>query len=108
MDHCELAAGSSGLLNVSLLHLSTRPPVWQPRFKAKSVAAPDVPELGIALLPRFLMEPEFASRALMEARAQWKAPRVIAWCDLVWPARRSSYPPLQTLREWLHPEVLGP
>lgn len=115
-------ARPSDLLGVPLLHVSTRPNAWQEWFKAKAVATQKVPgmfvdqfamaaqaaiaELGIALLPRFLMEPEFTSRALVEAIPQGAVESASRYY-LVWPSSRSNYPPLRTFSEWLRYEALG-
>ncbi|MES2999801.1 MAG: LysR family transcriptional regulator [Pseudomonadota bacterium] len=113
-------ANPPDLLKVPLLHLSTRPRAWQEWFEAKGVRAHDVPgmlvdqfamlaqaaiaELGVALLPTFLAEPEFASRALVQAIPRGHVMSASRYY-LVWPTRRANYPPLATFRDWLQKEV---
>lgn len=113
-------AKPADLLRVPLVHVSTRPHAWQEWFEAKDIKAQEVSgmfvdqfamaaqaaiaDLGIALLPRFLMEPEFASRALVEAIPQ-RGVESSSRYYLVWPSKRSNYPPLRAFSEWLRREA---
>jgi DNA-binding transcriptional LysR family regulator len=113
-------ARPSDLLGVPLVHVSSRPQAWHEWFKAKGVATQNlsgmfvdqfamaaqaaIAELGIALLPRFLMEPEFASHALLEAIPRGTVESTSRYY-LAWPSDRSNYPPLLTFSDWLRREV---
>lgn len=107
------AAGD--LLKAPLLHLVSRPDAWERWFHRMGVAVEDVhgmlvdqfamaaqaamSGLGVALLPKFLIESELARGDLVEA--------IDAPVDsaeryyLAWPSSRASYPPLQEFRTWL-------
>ena len=68
---------------------------------SETVVPAAISGLGIALLPRFLIETELARGDLVEAIAD---PRTIESAEryyLAWPASRSGYPPLQAFRQWL-------
>jgi LysR family transcriptional regulator, glycine cleavage system transcriptional activator len=113
-------ARPADLLSVPLLHVSTRPNAWKEWLEAKGVSFGDVPGmvvdqfamaaqaatagLGVALLPRFLMEPEFAGGQLVPAIARGEVESGSRYY-LMWPASRSSYPPLQAFARWLREEV---
>jgi LysR family glycine cleavage system transcriptional activator len=108
------------LLSVPLLHVSTRADAWKQWFGAKGVPVQDVPGmlvdqfamaaqaatagLGVALLPRFLMEPEFSGGQLVPAIARGEVESASRYY-MVWPANRATYPPVQAFAAWLRREV---
>jgi DNA-binding transcriptional LysR family regulator len=108
------------LLSAPLLHVSTRPQAWREWFRAKQVEVGSVPgmvvdqfamaaqaataDIGVALLPRFLMEPEFRSGQLVQAIRRGEMESASRYY-LVWPASRASYPPLQAFAAWLRLQV---
>ena len=106
---------AADVLQAPLLHLVSRPDAWQRWFEAQGVAAGEVHGMlldqfaiaaqaamsgvGVALLPRFLIERELARGELVlaiEAPVE-SAERYY----LAWPASRAAYPPLQAFRAWL-------
>ncbi|WP_048440272.1 LysR family transcriptional regulator [Caenimonas sp. SL110] len=113
-------ARPADLLGAPLLHLSTRPGGWRDWFHAKGVVTDHVPGmlvdqfamaaqaatagLGVALLPRFLMEPEFSGGHLVPAIARGEVESSSRY-HLVWPTSRASYPPLVAFAAWLKQEV---
>jgi LysR family transcriptional regulator, glycine cleavage system transcriptional activator len=113
-------ARPADLLSAPLLHVSTRPGAWTEWFQAKGVAVQEVPGmlvdqfamaaqaatagLGIALLPRFLMEPEFSGGQLVPAIARGEVESASRYY-MVWPASRATYPPVQAFAAWLRREV---
>lgn len=107
------------LLRVPLLHLVGRPRAWQQWFSEMGVDCQQVPGmavdqfnvaaeaasagLGVALLPRFLIESELTRGDLviainkpMESRERYY---------LAWPATRENYPPLAAFRAWIKSEM---
>lgn len=103
------------LLKAPLLHLASRPDAWQQWFAAKdtrmshaqgmlvdqfAVAAQSAMSgLGVALLPRFLIENELARGDLIEAVDGMVDS--IGCYYLAWPPGRTTYPPLRAFRKWL-------
>ena len=57
--------------------------------------------LGVALLPRFLIEAELARGDLVEAVCDAQPIESAERYYLAWPMSRSSYPPLQAFRQWI-------
>lgn len=109
----------SDLRQAPLLHLTSRPDAWENWLEAKGAPADHVhgmlfdqfatlaqvarSGLGIALLPQFLAEEEFASGALVPAI---DAPLSTGEAyHLVWPAERGNHPPLKAFRDWLLKET---
>lgn len=108
-------AQPADLLKAPLLHLVSRPDAWERWFKQMGTDIHDVhgmlvdqfalaaqaaiSGLGVALLPRFLIEHELARGDLVEAidGPLESAERYY----LAWPSSRSAYPPLQAFRQWL-------
>ncbi len=103
------------LLRAPLLHLASRPDAWERWFRATNTPVPDVhgmvvdqfavaaqaamSGLGLALLPRFLIENELARGDLVEAIS---APvESVERYYLAWPPARQAYPPLQAFRAWI-------
>lgn len=98
-----------------LLHLTSRPDAWERWFETQDVDATNVQGmlfdqfatvaqaavagLGVALLPRFLIEEELSSGKLVLALDRPMRSQAAYW--LVWPADRSDYPPLIAFRDWL-------
>lgn len=105
----------ASLLDVPLIHLESRPDAWERWFRANGIAFPSlsgmlidqfavasqaaVGGLGVALLPRFLIETELARGDLIEPL---DAPMESAErYYLAWPVRRAAFPPLLAFRAWL-------
>ncbi|KQT85625.1 LysR family transcriptional regulator [Aurantimonas sp. Leaf443] len=98
-----------------LLHLVSRPDAWERWFAAMGIAADPLQGmlfdqfataaqaamagLGIALLPRFLIEAELSRGDLVAAidGPMESAERYY----LAWPLARASHPPLRAFRAWL-------
>lgn len=107
------------LTQVPLLHLVSRPDAWERWFHTMGVevgkvhgmlvdqfamaAQAAICGLGVALLPRFLIENELARGDLIEAVSG--AVQSAEKYYLAWPAGRAGYPPLQAFRAWLHTAV---
>lgn len=103
------------LLTAPLLHLVSRPDAWEHWFHAMGVPAESVrgmlidqfataaqaaiAGMGVALLPKFLIEAELMRRELVEA-VDGDVPSAGHYY-LAWPPKRASYPPLQAFRTWL-------
>lgn len=107
------------LLKAPLLHLVTRPNAWEQWFQAMDVSFTDVHGMmldqfalatqaavagvGVALLPRFLIDAELArgelvlpiDRSVLSAEHYY----------LTWPSSRASHPPLITFRHWLQQQL---
>ncbi|MGV8937237.1 MAG: LysR family transcriptional regulator [Allorhizobium sp.] len=114
--------GPADLLNVPLLHLTTRPDAWEKwlgrndvvfesvhgmlfdQFATASQAA--IASLGVALLPVFLHSHEFERGELVAAvgGATESSERYYLACA----RERSSYPPLAAFRDWIAEEVQRP
>ena len=107
------------LLRVPLLRLETRPRAWARWLAEHGVdAAPDegmvfdqfatmaraaAHELGVALVPDYLVEGDLAEGRLVVATG---APVTsIGAYYLVWPHTAAEYPPLTALRNWLSKET---
>jgi len=107
------------LLRAPLLHLVSRPDAWERWFEKyealtqslhgmlfdqfATAAQAAMSDLGLALLPEFLIQDELESgrlvRALdlpMDSSGQYY---------LAWPPSRSSYEPLQVFRRWIVQEA---
>jgi LysR family glycine cleavage system transcriptional activator len=108
-------AAPADLLAAPLLHLVSRPDAWERWFESHEVAhgglrgmlfdqfataaQAAIAGLGVALLPKFLIEAELARGQLVEAV---DAPTESAGrYYLVWPANRAQHPPLQAFRRWI-------
>lgn len=103
------------LLQLPLLHLVSRPDAWERWFHAMKVpfgeihgmlvdqfamaAQTAIAGLGVALLPRFLIESELSSGDLVVAID--KPVESTERYYLAWPPNRENYPPLQAFREWI-------
>ena len=102
-------------LDVPLIHLESRPDAWELWFRANGVTFPSLSgmlidqfaiasqaaagSLGIALLPRFLIEAELARGDLVEPL---DAPmESVERYYLAWPSKRAAFPPLLAFRSWL-------
>lgn len=110
------------LAALPLLQQSTRPEAWRQWFEAMAVDAPAALSgpryelysmtaaaaaqgLGVALVPRLLIEPELArgelvvacARAMRSGRGYW----------LVWPDRGTPRPALTTFAAWLQRQARG-
>jgi len=110
------------LLKAPLLHLMSRPDAWEGWFRAMDVEVEDVhgmlvdqfamaaqaaiSGLGIALLPKFLIEAELTRGDLVVAlnRPIESTERYY----LAWPPNRENYPPLQAFREWISEAARNP
>lgn len=112
-----LFATPADLLKAPLLHLVSRPEAWErwlqahgaPIHEARGMlfdqfavaAQAAISGLGVALLPRFLIETELERGDLVEAVAQTQPIESAERYYLAWPMSRSSYPPLQAFRQWI-------
>jgi DNA-binding transcriptional LysR family regulator len=110
-------AAPTDLLKAPLLHLVSRPDAWEHWLLAHGSLANDVhgmlfdqfavaaqaaiSGLGVALLPRFLIEAELARGDLVEAIPQMQPIESAERYYLAWPASRSGYPPLQAFQQWI-------
>jgi len=116
----EHAIGEAGdLLDVPLLHLTTRPDAWENWFSENGVAFQSlqgmlfdqfataaqaaIAGLGIALLPTFLIEEELKRGDLVAAIDRTTESRERYY--LAYPAERADYAPLAAFREWIEAEV---
>lgn len=107
------------LLKAPLLHLISRPDAWETWFNAKGIhlseahgmlvdqfavaAQSAMSGLGVALLPRFLIENELARGDLVEA-----VDGVVESAEcyyLAWPSNRKNHPPLQAFRKWIRDTI---
>jgi DNA-binding transcriptional LysR family regulator len=107
------------LLAAPLLQLVSRPHAWEQWFRTQGVALERVhgmlfdqfaivaqaaiSGLGVALLPKFLIETELARGELVEAvQAPMESQERYY---LAWPTRQSSHPPLQAFRAWIRKTI---
>lgn len=109
----------SDLLGAPLLHIVSRPDAWERWLRAMGVrfdevhgmlvdqfavaAQAAIAGLGIALLPKFLIEPELARGDLVVAID--KPMESAEHYYLAWPVRKEHYPPLQAFRHWIVDEA---
>jgi len=112
-------AAPKDILAAPLLHLVSRPDAWERWFRSHGVEHDGVhgmlfdqfatvaqaarSGLGVALLPKFLIETELARGDLIEAvdGAMESAERYY----LAWPTNRAFHPPLQAFRAWIKKAV---
>lgn len=103
------------LMSLPLLHLESRPGAWEDWFRRRDVAVDRLGGMlfdqfahmaeaaaagfGIALLPSFLSEAEFARGRLVRAATAYDA--VEGSYSLVWPRGKPLSRPLQRLIAWL-------
>jgi len=102
------------LLQIPLLHLSSRPDAWKTWLATHSITEP-LPRsmvfdqfatlaqaakhgMGVALLPWFLIEGFLKSGELVSAYGP--AVSIKGEYYLVWPKSRANYPPVQSLVRW--------
>ena len=112
----------AALLDLPLLHLTTRPQAWQRWFAAAGVDAPPItPEpsfehflmltqaaaagAGAALVPTFLIEPELASGALVPLSDRTVSAQEAYY--LVYPPERLANRRFRAFRDWLLAEAQG-
>ncbi|MFW5678499.1 MAG: LysR family transcriptional regulator [Rhodosalinus sp.] len=109
------------LLHLPLLQLETRPRAWERWFAHHGIerAGPQgmifdqfatmtqaaIAGVGVALLPEFLADAEFADGRLTRAWGEPVSGRGAYW--LVWPRARADYPPLRAFRQWMAQQSLG-
>ncbi|MBM7046219.1 LysR family transcriptional regulator [Rhizobium lusitanum] len=105
----------SDVRRAPLLHLASRPDAWErwmvmygilpesvhgmlfDQFATAAQAA--IAGVGVALLPKFLIEEELAQGKLVHAvDAQMRSAEAY---HLVWPSDRSSHPPLLAFKRWI-------
>lgn len=107
------------LRSVPLLHLTSRPDAWEKWFGLHGVDANKVhgmlidqfataaqaaaSGLGVALLPRFLVQPELARGELVAALDMPMDSTESYY--LVWPTERALLPPLTAFQNWLKLEL---
>lgn len=119
-DHFEFVEPSD-VRKAPLLHLSSRPDAWE-RWMTINGVSPDsvhgmlfdqfatatqaaVAGVGVALLPKFLIEEELATGKLVCALdLQMKSTEAYY---LVWPSDRASHPPLLAFKKWILAETVG-
>lgn len=105
------------VLDCPLLHLKSRPHVWDIWMKSHEIEhAPlsgmmidqfatltqvAVQGLGLALLPRFLISQELENGSLIDVFDESFSNEEIGAYYLVWPKVRGDYPPIQAFRDWL-------
>lgn len=110
------------LVQLPLLHLSSRAEAWQRWFAEKGIseqmvlgahfdqfatlAQAAVAGVGVALLPRFLIERELQQGELVCAVPNLPPLQSVGAYYLVWPERRSHFPPLQIFRDWLQQQAI--
>lgn len=110
---------SRDMLDLPLLHLASRPDQWEQWFAAQHVEAGRLrgmlfdqfataaqaagSGLGLALLPRFLIEADLRRGDLVMALDAPMLSRQRYF--LVWPAGRGAYRPLATFSRWLQAEL---
>jgi len=103
------------LLKAPLLHLGSRPDAWERWFRQMGVdvdtvhgmlvdqfaiaAQAAISGLGVALLPKFLIETELERGDLVEAVSGSILSAEKYY--LAWPSNRANYPPLQAFRAWM-------
>ena len=114
-------AQAEDLLKAPLLHLTSRPDAWRRWFESQHCSMGEVQGMlfdqfattaqaamagvGVALLPRFLMERELKAGDLVAALPQAPELESAERYYLVWPNSRADYPPLQAFRAWLQEAV---
>jgi LysR family glycine cleavage system transcriptional activator len=112
-------AKPADLLDAPLLHLVSRPDAWERWFHACNMpnvtvkgmlldqfaiaTQAAIADLGVALLPRFLFEPEFERGDLVEAVDAPQCTKEAYY--LAGAEERTDYPPLMAFRTWLTAEA---
>jgi DNA-binding transcriptional LysR family regulator len=106
---------AGGIATLPLLQLETRSRIWSNWFEARGITYEGAPGmgfdqfatmhqaavsgLGVAMLPRFMVEADLASGKLVTVEGgAIDGPGAYY---LVWPETRADYPPLRVFREWL-------
>lgn len=105
------------LLRAPLLHLASRPDAWRRWFGSQACQVGDmqgmlfdqfataaqaaIAGVGVALLPKFLIQRELQSGDLIQALPQLPELESAERYYLAWPTSRASYPPLLAFRGWL-------
>jgi LysR family transcriptional regulator, glycine cleavage system transcriptional activator len=112
-------ARPADLRKAPLLHVMSRPDAWARWFAAMEVPFSDaqgmlvdqfavaaqaaISGLGVALLPRFLVESELARGDLVLAVDRpLETPESYY---LAWPLQRENYPPLKAFRDWIRSQA---
>lgn len=111
---------SQDLVNAPLLHLVLRPDAWERWFAAMDMTVGHVSGMlidqfataaqsaaagmGVALLPKFLIEAELSRGDLVEAVNDGAVPSAGHYY-LAWPAKRTAHPPLLAFRTWLKKQL---
>ena len=109
----------SDLLKLPLLHLETRPNAWHQWMLAHQVESPKLmgmffdqfammsnavtQGLGVALLPKFLIETELLEGQLVSAYGKPTTSHGSYY--LVWPKQKAHYKPLLRFRAWLETQA---
>lgn len=116
-------ASPADVLNHPLIHQSSRPTAWRdwlrgtgvdaddlagrgPKYELFTMIAPAVAAgLGLAILPRFLVEDEIRAGVLA---VPFDLPLVSSFAYyLVWPERKAEWLPIRVFRDWLHAQAAG-
>ena len=108
------------LAKAPLLHLVSRPDAWERWFAAMDIETDGVhgmlidqfataaqtaaAGMGVALLPKFLIEAELSRGDLVEAVDDGAVPSAGHYY-LAWPAKRTAHPPLLAFRTWLKKQL---
>ena len=122
LAHYQFAAPAD-VLRAPLLHLASRPDAWRRWLEQQGCHVAQAPGMlfdqfataaqaatsgiGVALLPKFLIERELAQGELVCALPLLPELESAERYYLAWPTHRASYLPLQAFRSWLKAAAHG-